>query len=79
MSTSTLNNDMDISNKKENDEKEENEKIKNEYTNNIQEIHFNDGDINLHEVIKSNNICSIALFGGADFYGIYNDLFLMKI
>jgi len=44
----------------------------------IQEIHFNEEDY-LKEVSKSDNVNSIALFGGADFYGIYNDLFLMKI
>ncbi|KAG4086297.1 hypothetical protein H8356DRAFT_1735310 [Neocallimastix lanati (nom. inval.)] len=60
-------------------EEKDKEKSKNKQTQSIQEIHFNDEDAYLHEISKNDQINTIALFGGADFYGIYNDLFLMKI
>jgi len=65
--------------KKENEEEHENEKKEDNQQRKIQEIHFDEEDAYLKEVSKNETINNIALFGGADFYGIYNDLFLMKI
>lgn len=55
------------------------EKNTNDKSNKIQEIRFDEEDAYLEKITKNDTINNIALFGGADFYGIYNDLYLMKI
>ncbi|ORX48089.1 galactose oxidase [Piromyces finnis] len=57
-----------------------NQEDKKENTSNeIQEIRFDEENAYLENITKNNTVKNIALFGGADFYGIYNDLYLMKL
>ncbi|ORX79017.1 hypothetical protein BCR32DRAFT_40603 [Anaeromyces robustus] len=85
-STSTNEKEKETKKGKETDKNQENNLNNiNDSTNSdnnnrkIQEISFNEEENYLKEVSESDNVNSIALFGGADFYGIYNDLYLMKI
>ncbi|OUM62106.1 hypothetical protein PIROE2DRAFT_62107 [Piromyces sp. E2] len=64
---------------KSNTHKGEKEKNVNDKSNKIQEIRFDEEDAYLEKITKDETINNIALFGGADFYGVYNDLYLMKI